>query len=497
MKILYDLVSINIANKATIELLVKNKKNSALIVFFNLLFDENSRDEDEIKFKLFGSLNKPSEFSKLKSTMKNILLKCLSLHEIPWEENDSRLNEFHKLYNNYLGIVYLYDSKRFLLGIKLLEYEIIKAIRYEFSDLVVNMSKILVSYYGSDQYNEYKFKKYLQLFNEYAEIYKYELLTIEYYVVLQKSQSESLSNTNSQYKKLAEHYIDNLKKLSINSFNYNYNKYRIELIYFEFNRDYESILSYSTQLLEKYDNRFITKTKRGNVNIRMMWALIQAGKYNQSIIMGIETLRTIQKHNSTYFSLSYYTIKAYLYQGLYNDAIEFISDSFRLLDFKYLSGIYFEVINLTLGYCHLIIESGMVDRERILRKLPPFRISKFLNEIPNYSKDKRGINVSILLMHITFLLQKKDYGKIIDRVDALKFYAYRHLRRDDTYRSNCMIKMVIQMAKADFHPVRTERYTEDLFRQLQEVKLAGSGQNIETEIIPYEVLWDIMKKALK
>ena len=30
----------------------------------------------------------------------------------------------------------------------------------------------------------------------------------------------------------------------------------------------------------------------------------------------------------------------------------------------------------------------------------------------------------------------------------------------------------------------------------KEVKLAGSGENIETEIIPYEVLWEIMTKAL-
>jgi hypothetical protein len=60
-----------------------------------------------------------------------------------------------------------------------------------------------------------------------------------------------------------------------------------------------------------------------------------------------------------------------------------------------------------------------------------------------------------------------------------------------------MIKMVVQMTKADFNPIRTERYTADLYKQLEQVKLAGSGENIETEIIPYEVLWSIMKKAIQ
>ena len=36
-----------------------------------------------------------------------------------------------------------------------------------------------------------------------------------------------------------------------------------------------------------------------------------------------------------------------------------------------------------------------------------------------------------------------------------------------------------------------------LIKQLKQVKLAGSGENIETEIIPHEVLWSIMMRALK
>jgi hypothetical protein len=59
-----------------------------------------------------------------------------------------------------------------------------------------------------------------------------------------------------------------------------------------------------------------------------------------------------------------------------------------------------------------------------------------------------------------------------------------------------MIKMVIQMAKADFNPIRTERYTAEMRTELGRVRLAGSGENIEIEIIPFEVLWSIMFKAL-
>ena len=137
--------------------------------------------------------------------------------------------------------------------------------------------------------------------------------------------------------------------------------------------------------------------------------------------------------------------------------------------------------------------SGFIAEQKHLKeKLPDFKLGKFLNTTPVFSKDKMGINVSILLMHIAYLLQRKDFNAIIDRTDSLNQYAYRYLRNDDSFRSNCMIKMVIQMTKADFNKVRTERYTIDLRKKLSSVNLSGSGENIEIEIIPFEILWEIM-----
>ena len=66
----------------------------------------------------------------------------------------------------------------------------------------------------------------------------------------------------------------------------------------------------------------------------------------------------------------------------------------------------------------------------------------------------------------------------------------------DNFIDTNWIKMVIQMAKADFNPIRTKRYTDDLRAELGKVTLAGSGENIEIEIIPFEVLWEVMNRAL-
>ncbi len=72
------------------------------------------------------------------------------------------------------------------------------------------------------------------------------------------------------------------------------------------------------------------------------------------------------------------------------------------------------------------------------------------------------IQSTIKLLQILFLLTDHKYGQIIDRIDALNQYTYRYLRKDETFRSNCFIKMLVLMTKADFHPIRTNTYTEDL-----------------------------------
>ena len=165
--------------------------------------------------------------------------------------------------------------------------------------------------------------------------------------------------------------------------------------------------------------------------------------------------------------------------------------------FGSLSSYFKEIFSTTLGYMHLLVDSNLDGRSSELKsKLPEFKLGRFLNTTPVFSKDKRGINVSILLLHIGFLLQRKDFSAIIDKIDSLNQYAYRYLRKDDSFRSNCLIKMVVQMAKADFNPVRTERYTAELREDLQKVQLQGSGENIEIEIIPFDVLWSIMIKSL-
>ena len=125
-----------------------------------------------------------------------------------------------------------------------------------------------------------------------------------------------------------------------------------------------------------------------------------------------------------------------------------------------------------------------------------FKIGKFLNEVPVFSKDKRGLNVSIIIVQIMLLLKQKKYNAIIDKMAGLERYSSRYLNMFNTYRCNCFIKMLLQLEKRSFHPIAVQRHTEKYMEKLQKVPLEKSEAVLEMEIIPYDTLWKMILKLL-
>lgn len=147
------------------------------------------------------------------------------------------------------------------------------------------------------------------------------------------------------------------------------------------------------------------------------------------------------------------------------------------------------------GYTFFFISNKQIkpDHNNPLKK---FRITKFVNELPIYAKDKRGVNISIILIQILFLLEQKRFGDIIDRMESLKTYVHRYLRQDDTFRSNCFIKMLLTLPECSFHKKAVIRKSEKNFQKLIEKPLNMANQIAEIEIVPYEMLWEFVLESL-
>ena len=148
------------------------------------------------------------------------------------------------------------------------------------------------------------------------------------------------------------------------------------------------------------------------------------------------------------------------------------------------------------AFMNFFILLKKIDTEQLQIPLRKFRVSKFLNEVPTYSKDKRGNNITLIILQILFLLQHKKVDEVIDRMEALNMYCHRYLRKDSTFRSNCFIKMLMILPQANFNKIAAIRKAQKYINRLQEVPLEEANQGTELEIIPYEVLWEYVLELL-
>lgn len=497
MKTLYELAKLTGRQKRIIEALVPPTEESPLKKLCEIVFADVEIEETECMNEIYGRKN-ISAFSRLKTRLKDILLHVFLLQHNNHESIDSRNNESILGYRQIV-IARLLIFKRSNLGIDMMEKAIVKSMKYHSAESVLFQARLLVSYYGQAEFNKYKFQKYTAIQEKYFLYYTWEVKAERYYAELQRGQLQSLANPSEETISKAKEYVEELESAeNIPTFQFILFRYRVKAAYLEYTKNYTELLEISNSAFKDFNTvENNSNTILAGINLRRAFALIQAGRYNEVISIGTKDLSKLINGSLGWYLIAHYTLKAQLYSGNYIKAIELISLMLDNPKFPRLQENFKEIFFTTLGYIHIVVDSGVAgDPKEISKKVPEFKLGRFLNTTPVFSKDKRGINVSILLMHIAFLLQRKDYNAIIDRTDSLNQYAYRYLRKDDSFRSNCMIKMVIQMTKADFHPVRTARYTADLRKELSHVTLAGSGENIEVEIIPFEVLWDIMTKAL-
>ena len=106
------------------------------------------------------------------------------------------------------------------------------------------------------------------------------------------------------------------------------------------------------------------------------------------------------------------------------------------------------------------------------------------------------MNIPILVIQILMMIRQHKYSRAKDRIEAVKKYCSRYLRKDDTFRSNCFIKMLMQLPASSFHKAGVARRAEPYRKKLEQVPLNVANQTHEVEILPYEDLWEMVMDSL-
>lgn len=131
------------------------------------------------------------------------------------------------------------------------------------------------------------------------------------------------------------------------------------------------------------------------------------------------------------------------------------------------------------------------------KNLPVFKSYRFANQTQTFNRDKDGMNVAILVAHALLQLIEGKTDEMLERIQALEKYRERYLRDTDSDRSELFIKILTALPKVNFDPDLFSKKAAPALHKLSTLPRQLTKPAHELEIVPFEILTELIEGWLK
>ena len=372
-----------------------------------------------------------------------------------------------------------------------------KSIEFELFDLALFCAKVLRkqhSYLG----NIKQFDHYNELVEKYHRVAYATDKAAEYLEALNATQA----NTNILKPDNIAKAAENLR-LVRELFN-EYPVYQVGLHYYRIKAFYECLIQDFSTALETWQEFevFLQKYKSYEYDVRLGESALQqlycqlcVSDYKSGEINAARCENLFKLHSNNWFIYKEYYFLLCMHSRNYSQAGETVLEITTAPHFKFLNRNRQEKWKIFEAYNYLVHKFLDGSGKELDEK--KFRISSFLNETLIFNKDKEGFNTSILIFQVMLLLLDGNYGKLVDKIEALKRYANRYFIKDAIYKSQLFIKMLLIADKCSYDRTLTYQKTDKYFDKLKSSGYAHVNSYDGLEIVPYADLWEIALGRMK
>ena len=472
---------------------------SKLSALYEGVLEGAFKTDEEAIDQLYDKEHNTSAYRKLKSTLRNRLLNTLFFIDVKQPSYNSYQRAYYECYRDWAAIKILLGKNArnaaISLGLKVLRY----AEKYEFSFLCMEVCDMLRFHYGAIEGDFKKFEAYDQQYQKHAGAAQYEnqakelyLRLVIHYVNGRSQNKDAHQRARASFQQL-QTALGNCKTHDL----YLY-AFLIKLIIHTSVGNHEE----TVEVCEEAIRFFSKKGFEAHVPLQIFYyqqlvCHIQLRQFEKGRAAAERCLNLMEEGGYNWFKyLELYFILS-MHTRQYQQAYEVYKQAIGHQRFSFLPENVQELWRIYEAYLHYLSILGKLQAGTEEARFSKFRLGRFLNETPIFSQDKQGLNISILIIQILFFILKKDYGQAGDRIQAIEQYCHRYLKKHDTYRSNCFMKMLLHIPKANFHKAAVLRQASGYFGKLQAFPIEISNQAYEVEIIPYEDLWEMAVQSLE
>lgn len=473
----------------------EGRKTKAGQFYQKLVTGEFDSDETAANF-FFGAQPQHSRYNNLKRLLKKKLISSLFYIDPKVAHSDYERAYLHCSKNIFAAKTLIHLGARNS-GTSLMLNVCKKAQEYELTEYIIFSSKHLRLHFGSRLGDLEKFELYDDLYKTHLKVLEAEAMAEGYYVAIMASYIKSKATKESINEKAENYYKELLPYLKKYGSPYlHFIAYYIRALVYMSISDYKSTID----VCEEGINFFTAKsyTYKNPLSIFYHNLLIchtQLKDFDKGDQVANQAISLSRPGTHNWYINKELHMTLALHSKKYQEAYIILREAMEHYKFRSLASHLKErwlIHNAYINFLTYIEKVEQLDKDRSSK----FKLGKFLNSIPIFSKDKRGLNIPILIIQILYFIVKKDYQQSIDRFEAIKKYCSRYLRKGDNLRSNCFINMLLQIPNSNFHRGGVERRAKRYYDQLKASPLEIAKQAHEIEIIPYEDLWEIVLESL-
>ena len=470
------------------------KEHSKLQEFYELVAGGKLKSDEDAALLLYNDDKQAPAYQKLRKSLKDRLLNALFVTDLRQSSYTDRQKAYYECYKEWAATKILFgkNARNAALGLALKVFKVSR--RYEFTELNVDICHTLRLHYGTIEGDYARYQKYTEELQYFEGLWLAENRAEQYYIDISIRYAQHKSaKTDNQVD--AKRYFSMLGDLLLqfDSYQLHFCARLLEASIYSSINDYESLLGVCDRAISFFEKKEYTAKVPLQVFLyQKAICNIQLGALDEGARLLGESLRYSEEGAFNWFKSHELAIMVMLRQRRYESAQETLDLVFAHPNFENLPENAKAVWKTSEAYLSFLAQIG---------KLPPagkrtFRLSRFVNDIQVFSKDKQGINLHLVAIEILFLLAGGQKAALIERTEAIDKYRLRYLQDNEVKRSNYFFKLLLQVPKCGFRKADILKKTAQDLEALQATPIQTAYQSLEIEILPYDNIWEYVLELL-
>jgi hypothetical protein len=480
-----------------IDVLNNPESKSRQTKLYRLIKKGKINSDDDAARLLFGkdATKQDAKYRTFKSDFKKRLFNTLLFIDTEHEDFDDYNKIVYEANKEWIVIRSLERYGMLDIATPLAETLLAMVIKYEYTQLAVQILETVkygVAMQGDkkayEEYNELSNYQTILWLNEQKAKHYHNLLRLEY--VNNKAYKPHIAATAKSYFEELEPLMEKDKSTA-----FHIQARTVELYLYSATNNYERLLEASESAVTFFRSKHFEL--RGAIHFflqQKMAALLMLRRYTEAESAINESLKLRIKGSFNWFVAQSSRVVVYFKMRRYTEGYAIYKEVTAMPELNYtMLDAGREIWHLFDAYFHLLFFLGLAPDLPLGKGNQAFKFSKFLNNVPIFSNDKKGMNLALVILEICFMITLKQHDALIDRVEAFQKYFTRNTQKDDpSYRFHQFGNMLLEIPKAGFNRAILERNTAGLLKDLESVPYAFEDANYWNEIIELEELWAMM-----